>query len=320
MKKVLSQQEIDSILGKARGDAVDSGSDRRAVEPCDFRNAGQLSEHHARIMTNLFEGFATAASNSLGAYLRIRFDLALASVELLPVKDFLAAFQESGFVTFLSMEPAGAAGILQVDTPLVFPIIDVLLGGVGAASPAAHGLTEIDEDIMEGVVQILCRQLEATWRPAEISIITDQKLKASQVQSVYSPTEKLILLTFEARINETSGVMNISYPAALANPMLRGISSGARRHVGSTNGTPSALQQRVLDCRFDTTVGLPKLRVSLRELVELKPGSVLNLRLPVKTPASLILGGREYFDASPVRSGRNRAAQLLKPAEATGEA
>jgi flagellar motor switch protein FliM len=319
VKKVLSQQEIDSILGKARGEAVDDGSIRRPVEPCDFRNAGQLSEQHARIMTSLYEGFAATASNSVGAYLRTRFDLTLTSVELLPVKDFLAGFQESGFFAFLKMEPGGAAGILQVDAPLVFPIIDVLLGGLGAACPAAHGLTEIDEDIMEGVAQILCRQLEATWRPAEMSITMDHQLKASQVQSVYSPTEKLILLSFEARINDSTGGVNVSYPAALASPMLRGVLSEARRHLSSTNGTPPGLQERVLDCRFDTTIGLPQLRVSLRELVELKPGSVLNLRLPVKTPASLILGGREYFDASPVRSGRNRAAQLLRPAAAMSE-
>lgn len=68
MKKVLSQQEIDAILGKARGDSGAAEVEHRAVEPCDFRNAGQLSAMHARIMTSLYEGFARNAANSLGAY------------------------------------------------------------------------------------------------------------------------------------------------------------------------------------------------------------------------------------------------------------
>jgi flagellar motor switch protein FliM len=312
MKKVLSQQEIDAILGKARGEESSTEAEPRTVEPCDFRVAGQLSELHARIMTSLYEGFARSAANALGAYLRTRFDLTLASVELMPLKDFLSGFQDAGFVSFLHFDPAGAVGLLQFDGLLVFPIIDVLLGGIGAPAPASHGLTEIDEDIMDGVAQVLCRQLEPTWQPAEMTIGIDRQLKPSQVPSLYLPTEKLISLTFEARLNETSGAVNLSYPAALANPMLRGAAADAGRSLAASSENHLGLQQRVLDCQFDTAVGLPELRVSLRELIALRPGSVLNLRLPVKNPVSLLLGGSEYFEAAPVRSGRNRAAQLLR--------
>jgi flagellar motor switch protein FliM len=318
LKKVLSQAEIDAILGRAKGEGFDP-NDRRVVERCDFRNAGQMSEQQARIMTSVYEDFARNASNSLGAFLRARFELVLASVELMPVKDFLAGFQESGFVAFLDIEPGGSVALLQADTSLVSPVIDVLLGGFGTSASMSRELTEIDEDIMESVAQVVSRQLETTWQQLAVTISINKQRKISQVPSVYSPTEKLAILTFEAKINETAGVVNIAFPAALANAMLRGTATQIHRGLIPATEAHAGLQDRILNCQFDATVGVAELRVPLRELVGLKPGTVLNLRLPVKIPAALMLGGRTYFDACPVRNGKKRAAQLLRPSTASCE-
>jgi hypothetical protein len=37
---------------------------------------------------------------------------------------------------------------------------------------------------------------------------------------------------------------------------------------------------------------------------------VYNLGIPVRKPASLVIAGRQVFDATPVRQGRLRAAHL----------
>lgn len=319
MKKVLSQQEIDAILGKARAELKVADGAKRVVQTCDFRTAGQMSEAYARFLTNLYEGFARSASNSLGAFLRAHFEMVLASVEQLPVRDFIAAYQQTGFVAVLSLHPGDTTVLLQVETPLVFPIIDVLLGGFGAPTPEAREMTEIDRGIMEGVAQVLCRQLEATWQPMGITVRLDRQQNAPQVENVFPHTEKLIALTFEVKLNESSGAVNFLFPASFAGAMLREISADPRKKIPPSPGVKSGLRERVLDCAFSCTVGIGKLRVPLRELVALKPGSVLNLGLPVKAPASLILGGREYFDAAPVRSGKLRAAQLLRPVRQVAE-
>jgi len=261
-------------------------------------------------MTSLFEAFARSISNSLGAYLRAHFEIVLASVEMVPVRDFLGGFQESGFAAFLTLEPGGSVVVLQVDTALVFPIIDVLLGGFGKAAPNPHELTEIDKEIMEGVALIFGRQLEATWQSMGVKIRMDRQQKAAQVQSAYSATEKLTVLTFEAKLNETTGAVILSFPASLASGMLREMSSDPQGRPRTDSPAQASFPTRVLECLFDSALGIPNLKLPVRELAGLRPGSILNLRLPVKCPASLILAGREYFAAVPVRSGRQRAAQL----------
>lgn len=59
MKKILNQQEIDAILGKTRGDSSNAEFEKkRVVEPCNFRNAGQMPQGNTRFLTTLYEGFA----------------------------------------------------------------------------------------------------------------------------------------------------------------------------------------------------------------------------------------------------------------------
>jgi flagellar motor switch protein FliM len=48
----------------------------------------------------------------------------------------------------------------------------------------------------------------------------------------------------------------------------------------------------------------------VRDLLALQPGCVLKLRAPVRNPGMLTVGGREIFEAVPVRNGSQKAAQL----------
>jgi flagellar motor switch protein FliM len=52
------------------------------------------------------------------------------------------------------------------------------------------------------------------------------------------------------------------------------------------------------------------LKVAVKDLVGLQPGSVLKLRAPVRNPGMLTAGGFGIFEAMPVRNGSQKAAQL----------
>jgi flagellar motor switch protein FliM len=314
MEKILNQQEVDAILGKALGDSAGAvAEDKRVVERCNFRNPSQLSQGNTRFLTSLYEGFARGVSSALGAYLRARFEMVLASVEQMPVRDFLAKIQETGFIASLKLEPVSSTVLMQIDAPLVFPIIDVLLGGLGKCASKTREMTEIDQDIMEGVAQVICRHLEASWQPLGLRVLLDTQPNLAQMQGIYSTTEKLTILTFEITLNGTSGALSLSFPAVLMSAIVRSISSDPRRQRRLELEAKPKLRERVLECQFPVTLGVRNLRIPMRELVSLKPGSILDLRRSIKAPATLMLGGQDYLEATPVRSGKQRAAQIASP-------
>lgn len=257
------------------------------------------------------KGSLRSLSNSLGAYLRAHFEMVLASVEQMPVRDFLAGIQETAFIASLKLQPVSSTVLMQIESSLVFPIIDVLLGGFGKPAPKTREMTEIDRDIMEEVAQIVCHHLEATWQPLGIKVLLDTQPNPAQVQGIYALTEKLAVLTFEITLNETAGSLNLSFPAALMSSILRHISADPRRQRRLELETRPRLRDRVLDCNFSVALGVRNLRIPLRDLLPMKPETILDLKRSINSPANLILGGRDYVEATPVRSGRQRAAQLI---------
>jgi len=67
---------------------------------------------------------------------------------------------------------------------------------------------------------------------------------------------------------------------------------------------------KMLDCPFSLQLGINSIQLPIDTLVRLVPQAIYNLGIPVRKPASLIVAGRELFDANPVRHGRQRAAHL----------
>jgi flagellar motor switch protein FliM len=51
--------------------------------------------------------------------------------------------------------------------------------------------------------------------------------------------------------------------------------------------------------------------VLVKDLLDLKPGKILKMKSPVKSPGRLTVEDVPIFEALPVRNGARKAAQLL---------
>ncbi|MGA8309960.1 MAG: hypothetical protein WB755_08015, partial [Terriglobales bacterium] len=101
MKKILSQEEIDSMIRTARsGTAVPAAPVQTGVVTSwDGRLAGRIGQEHMQALTRLHQTFAHNLTHSLGAYLRIEFAAELVSAEHLSYAEFLRSIPE---VTYLA--------------------------------------------------------------------------------------------------------------------------------------------------------------------------------------------------------------------------
>ena len=73
----------------------------------------------------------------------------------------------------------------------------------------------------------------------------------------------------------------------------------------------SKLGDKLLGTRFALELTLPGGKVPASDLLNLTVGKILQLGVPVRTPAVLKIDGHDSFEAVPVRSGHRRGAQLL---------
>jgi flagellar motor switch protein FliM len=314
MEKTLKQDEIDALFQAARSTEPEAGRPevRARVVPYNFSSAGQISTDQLRAISMLNDLFARNLTHNLAAWLRTRFQVNLVSAEQIQFNEFLLRIPEISYVASVRLEPLGALSVLQLDLALAPPIIDLLLGGEGREG-ALRELTDIEESILGSVVEIICRELTAAWQPVGLSFNFERRQMQTQVARIMSVTEKTLCLSFEIRMPHSSGLLNLAFPAVVANTILRRLTSDwgrSRRHAGETRTRMEASARQI---RFGSSLQLPSVRILASELENLEPGMVLRLGIPANTLPVWQVGGQRLAEAQAIRQGLHRGARIERP-------
>lgn len=310
-EKTLKQDEIDALFEAARSVMPEStrAGGRARVVPYNFSSAGQISTEQLRAISMLNDMFARNLTHNLSAWLRTRFQVNLVSAEQILFNEFLLRIPEISYVASVRLEPLGALSVMQIDLGLAPPIIDLLLGGEGRDG-ALRELTDIEESILGSVVEIICRELTAAWQPVGLSFNFERRQMQTQVARVIPVNEKTLCLSFEIRMPHSSGLLNLAFPAVVANTILRRLTSDwsrRRHHAGDTRARMEAQARRI---RFGCSLQLPAVRMAARLLENLQPGDLVRFDLAAATIPELRAGGQTLNLAQAVRHGAHRAARV----------
>jgi flagellar motor switch protein FliM len=312
VEKVLNQQEIDGMVRAARGQKIEQTSLRGiTVKPCTFRDSGQLSPGQVQAANGLHESFARSLAQSLSAYLRVMAEATLVSVEQLVYGEFLERVPAITYMASFTVPELEASAAMQIDHSLVFPFVDILLGGPGRSESMSREVSEIEEQIVEGIAKIVCRELAIAWMAFGTGLQFDKRQSPAQMQRFLPPTEKTLCLTFEIKAGDSRGVLNLLFPRSISNTLLRKLwTEGTGDKSKRSHSSARRLREKMKNCPFSVTLGLDGITLPAKTVIGLMPGQICNLGVPVHTSASLLIGGRSLFEAKPVRLDKQRAAQI----------
>jgi flagellar motor switch protein FliM len=316
MEKELGQEEIDALFqaARARSQSVPESPHSRVL-PWSFSRSGQISNEQLRAISMINDIFARNLTHHLSAWFRSRVQVSLVSAEQIPFSEFLLRIPELAYVCSVRLEPLRATSVLQMDLTTAPSMIDLLLGGEGKASEPRE-LTDIEEAILSGVVEAICRELTTAWHPVGLAFTFEKRQMQTQTPRLIPVSEKTLCLSFELRLAETSGLLNLAFPAVASNTILRRLAGERTRQRRHSEETRRRMVDLAGGCRMDTALYLPSVRVPAGALGKLQPGAVLRFRMPAsRTAAQFRAGGVPLFRATPVGQGDHRAAQLLAPGE-----
>ena len=313
MRKILGQEEIDALFGAAyAGSKAFRGGAKKKVEPCDLRRSSTLTADQLRVVTALHESLARRLAQSLGVYLRVSLEIDLLSAEQLTYHEFVTRIPEITYLASLHVMPMDARVALQADISLVFPIVDLVLGGSGADLIEPRDLTEIEEQIFEIVVRLIARDVQSTWAAViALDISFDQRQHYTQMHNLMPPHDKILALSFEIRLLEARGTLNMAIPAVIANSLLRKLPVRRSLFERVTSAeTRRRLQERFLDSRFIAQLCLPPSPLKVRDLLALEVGDIVPFPLRCGQAIHLNVAGKPMFHAFPVRHGIRKGARI----------
>ncbi|HYK88151.1 MAG TPA: flagellar motor switch protein FliM [Acidobacteriota bacterium] len=304
MDKILSQDEINALFSAMSSAELDLQSPtpektaaQRKVASYDFHRADRISQDQMRSIHLLHEYFGRNFSSSLSAYLRAFVDISLLSVDQIPYSQFLKLLPDPTLFTSIGMRPLDSNMAMELNPSLVFPMIDMLLGGSGIASSVDRNPTEIEMNIIEGVIRLAMRDLREAWRPImELEFFIDGTGTKPQMFQIVSPVETVVAVALEIKVGENAGMMNLCIPSRMLKLIRRQFDQqwSVRRHKAAGSEA-----ERIMDLLRGASVSLSgemrHSKVTVDELLSVAVGDVVALDQRLDDSVLLCVGGIPKF-------------------------
>jgi flagellar motor switch protein FliM len=261
---------------------------------------------------NLSFDSATNLVDVYVAFLRVVFEAALVSAEHVTYREYLHRLPEITYMCSCKLVPMDVPALLQLDLSVAFPLIDLLLGGEGKGTLEPRDVTEIEEQILESVVQIICRELGIAWQALGLEFRFDRRQQPANALRLMPPDDKMLALTFSITMPESRGTLQLAVPASVSTALLRKLSvDWAYSKPQGPAESKEQVKARILNCPFPLELGLIGVRVQAGELMNMQPGELLLFRQPVEQPATLLVGEHPLFQAFLMRHNQKRVARLI---------
>ncbi len=311
MGRLLSQDEIDKVFRNLKDQDEDTVAKRAAVY--DFRRPDRIAKDQLRSIHLLHDNFARNLASSLSGYLRAYVIVNLVSVEQLSFAEFTQCLQSPTVLVSLGMKPFDGNAVMELNPSLVFPLLEMLLGGNGKGGVLTRETTEIEQSILDTLFRIILHDLGLAWQMvANINFTVEGRETEPQLLQILAPNEAVVSIGLEIRVGDTVGLMNIGMPSIIIKMLKHKFDQ--QWSVRKTDSTV-AEQTRMLNLLKPTKLHLdarlegPTLLV--QDLMTIEPGHVLNLDHPLNRPLRLIVNGQSKYLGNLVVT-RNRRSFLIE--------
>jgi len=285
-------------------------SPAKKVVPFDFRRPDRIAKSQLRAIHQLHETFVHNLVSSLSAYLRTYLLVNLVSVEQLSCEEFVNGLPSPTCMLSLGLRPYDGNGLLELSPALVFPILEVLLGGDGKSTPAMRReITEIEQKLLDSLFRIILNDLKEAWQAvAPIEFAIQSVETEPQFLRVLAPTEAVVAVGIEIRIGDNVGMMNIAVPSIIAKMMRQKFDQQwSMRRTQSTEAEQAAMLALLQPSLLGLDVRLRGSRLLVRDLLRLAEGDVLTFDFPVDRPLEGLLNGKLRFQGRVMQAGRKRS-------------
>ena len=338
-KPILSQDEIDVLLKATSpvkmdlepsahpeqinaGMIVSSRQQKANIEKYDFTMPSRLSKDHLKALNALHSSYARSLASYLSVSLRTAVEIECINIDQLNYGEYLSSLFDPTCVAVFSMKPLRGVGMLEVNMPLAFPIIDILLGGSGALKLYNRNLTVIEETIITKVIEKALSILQDSWqRSMELKIKLERLENNPQFIQAATTGDPVILILLNVKFNNARGMMSLCFPfltiqQALTNLRREGSTSLADDEAMKTY--KGIMQKHVKQLHLPISVRYAPNPVTIGELLELKKGDVIILQNTRKDQVQVLIAGNKKYYGKPGMINGRRAVQICNEEETSG--
>jgi flagellar motor switch protein FliM len=320
MGKVLSQEEVDSLLGGIGEGVVETETDisenEEEFQRYDFTTRSGSQQVRLPSLGIINERFINGVTGGLSSATGAIIDVTIEEIDSVKYGEFSRSLPLPTSLNIFKMDPLRGFALLVIEGPLVFGFVDAFFGGNCSRHVKVEGrsFTQIETKIIQRIAVIVLEEYEKAW--SDVYNINAEYIRSEvdpQFAGISKPDDLVIDTKFSVNIGNFMGSMTICIPFAMIEPIKKMLSASFKSEMLEIDHTwRRHFEERIKEQFIDVACNLGVGTISGKELLSMKVDDVISLDQKVNDTIDISVKGISKFEGYPGSVNNNKSVQIEK--------
>ena len=313
-ERVLSQDEIDSLLGFSLSDvSLNDNSGIRAII-----DSAMVSYERLPMLEIVFDRLVRLMTTSLRNFTSDNVEVSLDRITSVRFGDYLNSIPLPAILSVFKAEEWDNFGLMTVNSSLIYSIIDVLLGGRrGQTAVRVEGrpYTTIESNLVKRMIEVVLADAELAFKPlSPVKFNIDRMETNPRFAAISRPANAAILVRLRIDMEDRGGELELLLPYATIEPIREVL---LQMFMGEKFGRDPIweghLATEIGQAEIDVDAVLYEAKLPLKRVMNLEVGDTLMLELKPDAMVSVRCGDVTLSEGRMGRVGDRVAVRVAKP-------
>ena len=284
---LLSQDEIDALLHGVSSSDIDTDVDEFSdgeARNYDFTTQDRIVRGRMPTLEMINERYARLFRISIFNLLRRSAEISVGGVQMLKFSEYVHSLFVPTSLNMVRINPLRGTALFVLDPKLVFSVVDNYFGGDGRFHAKIEGreFTPTELRVVDMILEQVFVDLKEAWAPVMALDFEKQNSEVNpQFANIVSPSEVVVVNTFHVEIEGGGGDFHITMPYSMLEPIREALGAGVQSDRDDMDDRwLNSLREEVKSSDVDVSCTLAETQISLRDIVDMKPGDVIPLEIP----------------------------------------
>jgi len=308
-ERLLSQEEIDSLLGF---NSDRNRSDRSGIDI--LVNSNEITYERLPMLEVVFDRLERILTTSLRNFTSENVDISLENITAQRFGDYLNSIPLPAMIVVYRAVEWDNFALLTIDSPLIYAVIEVLLGGRRGSAPMrieGRPYTTIEMRLVERMVRLVLQDLSAAFEPVVPVHFHFERIETNpRFAAIVRPGNACVVFKMRVDLEERGGTMEFLFPYATLEPardLLLQMFLGEK--FGRDSIWEAHLAREMMQAEVELQAVLEEFTLPLGQTLELREGVHIPLTVGPDSPVLLRCGDVPLFMA---RAGRRRNRMAVR--------
>ena len=308
MEQVLSQAEIDALLGGISEGVIETEIQQEAAAPVeeqqevksiDFIRYTKGKKEKLPALEFIYDRFSKSFRSALSLFMEKEIEVGVTPVQYVEYAEFIKTLPLPTNMNIVVTENLKGFFIVIFDAKMIFSVLETIFGSSIISAPKIEGreFTKIEFNVIKKLIDLVSVEMEKAWSPVyEIHC----KYSRSEINPNYitmvAPEENVSLCEFSIEIGDITSWMKVCMPYGVLETVKSYLmSTPSREDMEMREKWLSQLKERVLDVPLEIRALLGKKKMHIQEFMQIAEDNIIVVDRYVNDPIDIAIYEKTKF-------------------------